>query len=157
MGLCLNTIKSISLIHASKENILLKGIISEAAHVIVEDETITAVTNASQAFKNGKLDKLYKYHGDKTVKIFNAWSGTWSSPWFKSWQMTKLLPLISSPLLVIQGGNDRYGTEKQYNTIISELTGEKELSVIPGCGHSPHITEQQLTIRITARFIENYL
>lgn len=52
--------------------------------------------------------------------------------------MIKLLPLINSPVLVIQGENDSYGTEKQYNTRISEVSGEKELSVIPDCGHSPH-------------------
>ncbi len=53
---------TISLVYASSDPANLKGIILEAPHVFIEMITVNGVKAAAEAFNNGKLDKLYKYH-----------------------------------------------------------------------------------------------
>lgn len=145
---------SISLILGAENPPLLQGIISEAAHVFVEPETLTGIQRADEAFGNGKLDSLFTYHGEKTYSLFKSWSDTWRSAWFKTWNIEYLLPAIECPLLVIQGSEDQYGTEKQVHSILSQASGSVESSIIAGCGHSPHQEQPELVLEIMSTFVE---
>ena len=145
---------TISLIYSSSNPENLKAVILEAPHVFVEDATVEGVKDAVEAYKNGKLDKLYKYHGKKTDSIFSAWSGYWTDIRFRKWNIENILPDIKVPQLIIQGDKDRYGTEKQYNSIFNKTSANTELEVINDCGHSPHISRQQQTVIIMTEYIQ---
>lgn len=129
---------SIALIYASMFPKNIIGIISMAAHVVVEDETLAGIEPAVRAFENGKLDGLIKYHGEKTSELFYAWANTWNLPEFRDWNICDDLKRISAPILAIQGKNDQYGTEKQLDLIVQNAPNvQKEF--ISDCGHHPHL------------------
>jgi pimeloyl-ACP methyl ester carboxylesterase len=144
---------SISLIYGAARPPLLKGIIAEAAHVLVEPETIARIRSADEAWEKGMLKGLTKYHGDKTETIFKAWSTTWLTNWFKYWNIEYLLPSIEVPLLVIQGINDQYGSADQVHSIVSKSSGKAQLEMIENCGHAPHLEAQLVVLELMSSFI----
>ena len=144
---------SIGLIFGAERPSLLKGIITEAAHVFVDQKTITGIRMISEAWAKGKLKGLKKYHGDKTDALFKAWSETWLSKWFNSWNIEYLLPSIDVPLLVIQGSEDQYGSRQQATSIASKTSGDSELSIIEDCRHIPHLEKQHVVLALMADFI----
>lgn len=81
----------------------------EAAHVFVEEITRQGIREAVSTYHTTDLEsRLAKYHGDKSGELFHAWSGTWLSDMFSTWNMHHELPFIQCPLLVIQGEDDQY-------------------------------------------------
>ena len=56
---------SISLLYDHKYPARIAGMVTMAAHVINEPETIAGIQPAVDAYELGKLDGLKKYHGDK--------------------------------------------------------------------------------------------
>jgi len=143
---------SISLIHASQKPQNLIGIISQAAHVIVEQTTLEGIRTADVAWNSNKLDRLYKYHGDKTEKIFNAWAKTWLEPWFESWSIEYLLSSIDVPVLALQGENDEYATDKQIHLINEKVNGKVTPLLVKGCAHSPHTEAKEEVSVIMSTF-----
>jgi pimeloyl-ACP methyl ester carboxylesterase len=148
---------SIGLIFASERSALLKGIITEAAHVFVDPVTITGIKNASLAWKNGRLKGLLQYHGEKTETTFKAWTETWLTTWFRSWSIEYVLPGVNAPLLGIQGTDDPYGTLDQLNAIVSKPSGSTQKNIIQNCGHSPHLEAEQTVLEIMAGFINGLI
>ncbi|GAB6145848.1 alpha/beta fold hydrolase [Desulfocicer niacini] len=144
---------SISLIYGAEQPSLLKGIITEAAHVFVEPKTIAGIRMADEAWEKGQLKGLIKYHGDKTETIFKAWSATWLSGWFKYWNIEYLLPSIEAPLLALQGMNDQYGSADQVKSIVSKTSGFAQSEMIENCGHAPHIEAQASVLKVMSNFI----
>jgi len=144
---------SISLLFGAQKPLLLKSVVTMAAHVFVEPVTLEGIKIATKAFDQGKLSGLFKYHGEKTTSIFNAWSETWLSPEFKYWNIEKDIHPIDSPLLVIQGIDDQYGTQKQVDSICSNVSGNAQAHMIKDCGHSPHSEQPEHVINIISAFI----
>ncbi|HLU86123.1 MAG TPA: alpha/beta hydrolase [Taishania sp.] len=135
---------SIALLYGAKYPERVKGIVSMAAHVIVEDVTLQGIQPAMDAFALGKLDGLYKYHGEKTKRLFHAWCDTWNMEAFKLWNICQDIQSIKAPILAIQGVNDQYGTALQVD-LIHESAPDAPFQklMIPKCGHHPHLESQQ--------------
>jgi len=148
---------SIGLIFAAEKNPLLKALIIEAPHVFVELETKAGVELAVKAFRDGKLQSLEKYHGEKNQALFDAWADTWRSDWFDSWNIEYLLPSITCPVMVVHGEKDRYGTKKQIEAIEKKVKGPFEKLVVEGCGHAPHLEKTEIVIDSAVQFIEKFL
>ncbi|MFD1552255.1 alpha/beta hydrolase [Putridiphycobacter roseus] len=127
---------SIALDFAAKYPTMALALITEAAHVIVEDITLVGIRKAVKAYEENKLKGLQKWHESDYTVIFEAWSKTWLNPAFKEWSLLKELTLIKCPKLIIQGTEDQYGTLKQVQ-LIENLTKGKTDLYIPKCGHTP--------------------
>ncbi len=146
---------SIAIIAASKYPEKTKGIITEGAHVFVEDITLSGIREAKEAYQKTNLKhKLTKYHGDKVEALFNAWTETWLSQEYKDWNIEKFLPTIYCPVLVIQGEKDEYGSKEQVNSIIYHVKGVSEKYEVPNVGHTPHKESEVLTLSKCAAFIK---
>ncbi len=144
---------SIGLIWAAQRPPLLQGLITEAAHVFIEPETLTGIKKAEQAYEDGKLTVLSKYHGVKTDVIFKAWSDTWLSDWFKDWNIVNLLPQVRCPVLAVQGCDDQYGTQLQLDAITSQTSGATQSLMVKNCGHTPHAEQTAVVLKSMADFI----
>ena len=148
---------TIALIHGAERPSGLQGLVVEAAHVYVEPQTIEGIKSAEQAWNEGKLQGLAKFHGEKTEHVFRAWSNTWLSKWFRHWNIEYLLPSIEAPLLVIQGRNDHYGSSQHAMTISSKSAGPAQLEIIDNCDHIPHIEAQPEVLKLMTEFIVNLI
>lgn len=145
---------SIALITAAKYPDRIAGLISEAAHVFVESITLQGIQDALHAYQTTTLKtKLEKYHGKKTAALFEAWTKTWTTDTFRSWNIEHFLPNIICPSLVIQGEADEYGTLQQVHAILEQTTGSASSLIIPNIGHTPHKEELELVLEQATHFI----
>ena len=145
---------SIAYIYAGKypENIV--GIITEAAHVFVEDITLNGISPVVDMFENWNLkEKLARYQKEKTEQIFYAWSDTWHKKQFKNWNIEHYLSPVTCPVLAIQGIDDEYGTELQVDKIINGVSGKAQKLMIPNCGHIPHFQQREIIIEESVKFL----
>ncbi|WP_317203555.1 alpha/beta hydrolase [Janthinobacterium sp.] len=143
---------SIALIYAAQRPALLRAIVTEAAHVFVEQQTLDGVRQAEAAFEAGKLEGLRRYHGDKTTALFQAWSRTWLAPGFRSWSIEPLLASIACPALIVQGREDQYGSEAQVDAIVARAARARK-AMLEHCGHAPHQEMAQPTLALMAAFL----
>jgi pimeloyl-ACP methyl ester carboxylesterase len=145
---------TIALIAAAHSNII-RGIITEAAHIFVEQITIDGIRNAVKAFETTSLkEKFARYHKENTEKIFHRWANRWLSPEFQDWNIQDILPKINCPALILQGKDDEYGTAAQVMGIADRVSGPVEVKLIPNCGHVPHFQAKDTVISEMTRFIK---
>jgi pimeloyl-ACP methyl ester carboxylesterase len=143
---------SIAIIHAGSGN-PVSGLILMAPHVFVEDVSIDAITEAKSAFETTDLaDKLVRYH-DHPETMFRGWNDIWLHPEFRGWNIEHFVPFIRSPLLVIQGENDPYGTLAQIDAIERGVAATMRKLVLPGCGHAPHVDCKADTFEAIEAFV----
>lgn len=143
---------SIALIHAAGNPPGLRGVVTEAAHVFVEDVTVQGVRAAKESFNPKLLMVLKRYHGDKAEQIYMAWADTWLRPGFKHWNIEYLLPSIAVPALVVQGKEDQYGTEAQVDAIAGAVPRARKL-MLERCGHSPHLEQPEALLEAIGAFL----
>lgn len=145
---------SIALLYAARYPQNVKGAITEAAHVMVEDVTRAGLERAVAAYESGSLRKgLEKYHGSNTDTMFHGWADTWRSPQFQSWDIRQTLHDIKAPVLAIQGSEDEYGTPQQLHEISRHCGAHCELFLVPGCRHIPHLQARQPVVDKMSSFI----
>ena len=141
---------TIALLYATKYK--PKAIISEAAHVFVEDITHEGIhKNLKNAVEI--KEKLKKYHKNQAETIFNAWYQTWLSTTFQDWNIENEITQITCPVCIIQGNNDEYGTMEQVHKIRTGVKGFCEINIIDDCGHFPHIENRDVVLKMAQGFI----
>lgn len=145
---------TIALLCAANHSTKLKGVITEAAHIFVEDVTVKGISQVVTAYEKGNLkEKLARYHGERTDNVFWRWAKRWLDPCFRSWNIKDSLAMITCPLLVIQGREDEYATIAQVEGIKSQVSGSVEVKIIDGCRHVPHLQATKMVIKEMADFI----
>ena len=145
---------TIALIAAAQKCQPVVGVITEAAHIFVEDRTLAGIRRAVRAFETGGLrSKLTRYHRENTDAVFRRWASKWLSPGYRAWNIRVLLPQISCPLLVLQGEEDEYGSAAQVEGIVRQASGPVTASLIPGCGHVPHVQARARVLSEMQRFV----
>lgn len=149
---------SIALIYAGELlSPLLRGIITEAAHVFNEDICVSSIEQARTAYQETNLrEKLAKYHRHVDV-AFWGWNDVWLHPEFRHWNIEPYLATIRVPLLVIQGEDDQYGTAAQVKAIVEQAGSKADAVLLPDCQHTPHRQQQEATLDLMSRFIKRLL
>jgi pimeloyl-ACP methyl ester carboxylesterase len=146
---------SIALLYVSKFTAECAGAIVVAPHIMVEDISISSITEARQAYQNvGLRDKLARYHDD-VDSAFYGWNDVWLSPAFRDWSIESTLPSIHCPLLAIQGEHDEYGTLHQIRDIKVHVPHTAILA-LANCGHSPHRDQPEALIKAVSQFIAQH-
>jgi pimeloyl-ACP methyl ester carboxylesterase len=149
---------SIALIAAATLGQSIKGIITEAAHVFVEDITLAGIRTAVESFLSSDLpERLARYHGKYTKTMFYRWANTWLNPDFRQWNIEKFLPSILCPSLIIQGEKDEYATSAQLESIGAHISGPVEVELLPNCAHSPHFQDKERVLMRMNQFIATLL
>ncbi len=143
---------SIALIHAGSGHDVA-GLVLEAPHVFVEEETLAGIRAAGEAWRGTDLPaRLARHHAD-APRVFSDWHDTWLSAGFRGWNIEELLPAIGAPALVLQGEGDEYGTAAQLEAIARQAGGGCETLMLAECGHAPHRDRRDAVIEATARFV----
>ena len=128
-----------------------QALVTEAAHVFVEPVTIKGIKKAL-IYKDILIEKLTRYHGEKTETLFFAWSDTWLEPAFQQWNIESFLSKIKCPALIIQGKNDEYATEKQVEHIVHSIGDNAKAVLIENCGHTPHKEAENIVLNKIQEF-----
>ena len=145
---------TMALLFASRFPDRVAGLITEAAHVYVDDLTIEGIKAAVRLWHTDNLrEKLAKYHGSNVDDIFRRWSTIWLSEDFLKWNIEGYLGDIKAPLLAFQGADDHYGEVAQLASIAEKAGGPSKKVVVPGCGHIPHLQAFEAVIAAAAPFV----
>ncbi len=137
---------------AAKRPEACAALITESAQAFVEDRTVQGIEEASALFADpAQRERLAKYHGDKAQWVLDAWIGSWLSPAFASWSLDQTLPQLRSPLLVIHGSEDEYGSPRHPERIVALAGAAAQLVLMPDTRHVPHRErEAEVIERVTA-------
>lgn len=143
---------TIVLIYAVHYSEKLIAVVSEAPHVIIEDVSVRGIKDAIRDYEKGNLKPmLAKYHGEKTDSMFYGWALTWTNILQKDWNIIEEMGSITTPLMVIYGDKDEYGTIEQVNVIKKAVKTKVEAAIINDCAHFPHKEKEE---EITALVID---
>lgn len=149
---------SIAVIHAGAHSGSVRALILEAPHVFVEPVSIEGIRRIAADFETTRLkERLARHHGCNTGSMFRSWADVWLSPEFREWNIEECLPAIKSPVLVVQGEDDQYGTLRQVDAVVTQVSGLAEALVLPHCGHSPHSERPDEVLQAAARFLKKAL
>lgn len=148
---------SIALLFASAFPRVPAAVVSIAAHVFIEEETVAGIAETAEAWRTTDLPaRLGRHHGDKTEAVFRAWSESCLDPRFRDFSAVQALRSIRCPVLVIQGENDEYGTGAQVEAIAGAVSGPVRTLVLPGLGHFPHREDPGRVLSETERFLSDF-
>jgi len=144
---------SIAIIAAGCGGLAVEGLVFLAPHVFVEDRSLQGVELARARYLGMDLKRrMERYHRDPDA-TFWGWNGVWRSEAFRAWNIEPCLKGIASPVLLVQGADDDYGTLRQLDAVESGIVGPVERLVVDGCGHSPHLEAPEVTVDALMRFL----
>jgi pimeloyl-ACP methyl ester carboxylesterase len=149
---------SIAVIYAGAARRPVRALVLEAPHVFIEPICIQSIRKIANAYETTPLrERLAPYHGVNTESMFRSWTDVWLSSEFPEWNIEEYLPAIASPVFVVQGEDDEYGTVKQVDAVLTQVAGPAESLVLPNCGHSPHSERPAEVLDAATRFIRRSL
>lgn len=132
-----------------------QAVITIAAQSIVEDQTLAGISEAKQLFQHPQhFQRLQKYHGEKAQWVLDAWTETWLSTAFRNWNLQAYTTQVKSPLLVIHGEFDEYGSLLQPQTLIQTTGGPSQLEIIANTQHMPHKEQPALVLKHIQQFLQ---
>jgi len=149
---------SIAVIYAGARLAPVQALILEAPHVFVETICTEKIARIAEEYETTRLrDRLARYHGANTDSMFRTWTDVWLRPEFQRWNIEEYLPAIQSPVLVVQGEDDEYGTLAQVDAVLTQVKGPAESLVLPRCGHSPHTAHADEVLETGSRSVRQAL
>ena len=144
---------SIAMLYASRYANFVNGLIVVAPHIVVEAVTVNSIKRLKKTYATGDLKIKFSDHHVDADTTFSGWSQVWLDQAFRSWSIESELHKIQSPLLIVQGTKDEYGTVDQVSRIIQKLPNSEYLE-IPDCGHVPHRTHPDVLLNCSTQFIQ---
>jgi pimeloyl-ACP methyl ester carboxylesterase len=129
---------SIAIIHAAASERPVSGLALMAPHVFVEQVCVDSIAHIRDTYRAGDLkSRLAKYHAH-VDDAFLGWADIWLEPAFRQWSIEGLVVSVETPMLLIQGRDDEYGTLEQLDRIEARASAPTERLVLDRCGHSPY-------------------
>jgi pimeloyl-ACP methyl ester carboxylesterase len=131
------------------------GLVLMAPHFFVEPEGLAEIRNARTAYETTDLRaRLARHHTDVDA-AFLGWNDAWLDPRFeRAFDISDALAYIRVPILLIQGGADRYGTLAQVRCAEEECYCPVDTLVMPGVGHAPHRERPEDTLAALTSFAD---
>ena len=149
---------SIAAIYAGKhKDPRISGLCLIAPHFFAEEITIAAIQSAKNAYVTTDLRfRLARWHGNADA-AFRGWNDAWLDPEFRALNIGEFLPVITSPVLVIQGGEDQYGSAAQVELAQRLIQAPVDVCIMPGVTHAPHREAREATIAAIKAFTSKAL
>jgi len=134
------------------------ALVTESAQAFVEHRTRDGIRAAELEFaREGQLERLQKYHGDKAFWVLRAWVDTWLSDDFSDWNLDAQLAQVKCPILSLHGEQDEYGSAAHPERLTSVADVPAVLKLLPDCGHVPHREQQPAVLQAVGEFLQRYL
>lgn len=128
------------------------ALITIAAQAFVEDITRESIVSAKESFADpAVLQRLHKFHGDKSRWVVDAWTDAWLDPSFADWNLESAIASMKAPALAIHGELDEYGSAEHPKRIARHANGRWLL--LPGVGHVPHRESPELLLEAMTDFL----
>lgn len=134
-----------------------ESLVTVAAQVFAEDRTLEGIRAAREQFKDpAQVQRLARYHGERTAWVLDAWIGNWLHPDFADWNVLDVLPRVKCPVLALHGELDEYGSTRHPRLIGERCGGPSRVEVLPETGHVPHRERGELVLGLVAGFLADH-
>jgi pimeloyl-ACP methyl ester carboxylesterase len=141
---------SIALIYAAEHPV--PGLVAIAPHVFIEEVNVREIARVREHYMDGDLrDKISPHHRDVDA-AFRNWSDVWLDPGFRAWDIREFVARVTTPMLLIQGRHDQYGTLAQLDEIERLASGPVERLHLE-CRHAPFVQRPGETVAAVSRFV----
>ena len=129
------------------------GLALMAPHFFVEPLSVESIAAIRRQYGEGTLrDRLARHHDD-VDGAFYGWADAWLDPGFPAvLELTAALRRIRAPVLILQGGQDPYGTEAHAELAAREVPAPVR-TILLAAGHSPHIEATTASVAAVADFV----
>jgi pimeloyl-ACP methyl ester carboxylesterase len=135
----------------------LRGLVLLAPHFIVEDVSVASIAEIRKTYETTDLrTRLARWHRN-VDNAFYGWNDAWLDPGFRRWDISDYLAYVRIPIAILQGEADQYGTIRQIEIAKEECYCPVDVTLIPGCGHSPHRDAGELTLATVSEFVGRIL
>jgi pimeloyl-ACP methyl ester carboxylesterase len=133
------------------------GVVTLAAHVVLDELTLAGVSALERSWQEGGdlRAELERFHGPGADPVFRGWSGLWLDPARRDWSIIDRLPRITCPVLAIQGVDDEYGLPAQLDAIVAGVAGPAEHALVSNCAHDPHHQARAHVLERMIRFVRS--
>lgn len=119
---------SIATIYAGTYPQKVSGIITEAAHVFVEDVTVEGIKRAVEVYESAHLKKrLAKFHDNNTELMFRGWADIWLSPEFRDWNIERYFPISPALFLPFRARMTSMARPLRLNPLQARSWGRREV------------------------------
>jgi len=147
---------TIALLYAAAFPERVCGVITLAAHVVLDEVTFAGLSALERSWREGSLHaELQRFHGPGAETLFRGWSELWLDPARRAWSIVDRLPRITCPVLAIQGADDEYGLPAQLDAIVDGVAGPAERALVPNCAHDPHHQARADVLERVTRFVRS--
>ena len=147
---------SIALIYAGEHPQSCAGLLLESPHVFVEEVSLDSIARMRARFgADPVLEQKLVHHHSNPRELFFGWADIWLHPEFRDWSIENFLQDVVCPAMLIQGGQDDYGTPLQLDRIATHAKGRVETHFLPDCGHSPHRIHPEQVLLLANRFLSD--
>ncbi|GAB1342362.1 alpha/beta fold hydrolase [Gemmatimonas sp.] len=151
---------SIALLAAALHPHRVRAIVTEGAHVFVEEVTLNGIRAAREVLHTTNLrERLWRHHGERTDGVTSAWIDVWLSSAFRDWNIERFLPRIGCPALILQGVDDEFGSPDQVRSIVEGISrgdGSGAIAhLIEGARHTPHKEAPDTVLTLALAFLTN--
>ena len=148
---------TIAALAASYGDSRIHGVILEAGHWFVENQTLVTIKNLLKQWPQSRLrSRLRRYHGDNVDGMFFGWANLWINPLFSSFDARPHLKRITCPVLALQGSDDEYGSLEQLKALNS-VSGHLDTYFLNSCGHHPHLEARNSYLKYVEKFLAKHL
>ena len=103
--------------------------------------------------RDAELRRRLAAHHAHVDEVFQGWNDVWLSADFRAWNIEAEVAAVRCPVLVLQGGDDEYGTTAQVDAIAQRLNAPLTAIVIQKCGHNPHRDQPSVVLDHLSRFM----
>lgn len=134
-------------------NVSLLGLVTIAAHFIVEELNLASIRQIKTEYDSGTLRRRLARHHRNVDIAFRGWNDAWLDPRFRDFDITGLLRNIEVPVLALQGEVDPYGTAEQLHIFEANVHSPITTALIAGAQHAPHLEAKDATLAAITRFI----
>jgi pimeloyl-ACP methyl ester carboxylesterase len=145
---------TISLLYAALFPSRVLAVIALAPHVTLEPVTLAGVRVVAERYQTDpEWRRRIAHHHANPDAAFWAWANFWTDPSNISWNVVDNMREVVTPLLLLQGDRDDFGTLHQVDLIRDAVQGPTEALILENCGHDPHIERRQEVIDATVGFV----
>ena len=144
---------TIALLHAAENHRRIRGLITMAAHVIVDPTAAVYLGELAADLQAGTTPAwLQRFHGDRGDHLLGCWVATWTTAFAAGWDITDRISAIEAPVLALQGALDPHKVPAQLARIAAAVPGAETVA-LDELGHFPHLERPDAVIGEIVRFV----
>ncbi len=138
--------------HAAQHHHAARALILESPILVGEPAAAAGMAIAERAWHETDFrSRLARHHRDPD-SVFAAWLSIRGSESLLRAPLAAVLPVIETPILLLQGERDEYATALQVEAL-RPIAPHLEAVILPGLGHTPHREQRELFLEHVMAFL----